>query len=246
MHLRKPIIAANWKMHKTGGEVEEFFTTLLPQIKDLKPQVWVAPSATALRLAVKAVHGSYVLIGAQNIYFEEKGAFTGEISAPQVADCGAKFVIIGHSERRRLFGENNPDIKKKINSAASNGLIPLLCIGETLEERKNHQTEHVLKNQLVSVLDEHFEGVIAYEPVWAIGTGQSATSAMIEEAHGVCKEILKKLCRKGDQIPVLYGGSVTPETTHALSRTKYVDGALVGGASLEAKSFLSIIRGFTS
>lgn len=246
MILRKPIIAANWKMHKTRHEVEQFFSILLPEVKELKPQVWVAPSSTLLHLAAQQVKGSYVLIGAQNIYYEEQGAFTGEISGSQVADCGAKFVIIGHSERRRLFGENNLEIKKKIESAVANKLLPLLCVGETLDERKNHQTEHVLKNQLSDVLEAYFEGVIAYEPVWAIGTGQRATAEMIEEAHGTIKNILTRLCKKGAQVPVLYGGSVTPESAHALSRTKYVDGALVGGASLEAKSFLSIIRGFAS
>lgn len=237
----KPIIAANWKMHKTGHEVKEFFTALLPEIIG---SIWIAPSATALRLAADLAKGSSIVIGAQNIYFEPQGAFTGEISAAQVADCGAKFVIIGHSERRRLFGEKNPEIKKKITIAAAHKLTPLLCIGETLEERSNHKTEHVLKTQLSEVLDENFAGVIAYEPVWAIGTGKSATPEMIEEAHGLCKEILKKLCKKGAATPVLYGGSVTQETAPRLAATKNVDGALVGGASLEAQSFISIIRGF--
>ncbi len=237
-----PIIAANWKMHKTRHEVEDFFNALLPH---LNGSVWIAPSATTLAFAAAKAQGSSVLIGAQNIYFEPQGAFTGEISAPQVADCGAKFVIIGHSERRRLFGEANPQIKKKITIAAAHKLIPLLCIGETLEERKNHQTAQVLKTQLSEVLDQNFEGVIAYEPVWAIGTGQAATSEMIEEAHGICKEMLKKLCKRGDKTPVLYGGSVTPQTSPSLAATKNVDGALVGGASLEAQSFISIIQGFT-
>ncbi len=236
-----PIIAANWKMHKTGHEVEEFFKELLPHVKGT---VWIAPSATALRLACDLASNSSILIGAQNIYFEPEGAFTGEISASQVADCGAKFVIIGHSERRRLFGETDLSIKKKIKAAVGQGLIPLLCIGETLEERKANKTADVLTRQLTNVLEENFNGVIAYEPVWAIGTGQSAMPEMIEEAHTVCKEILKKLCEKGSHVPLLYGGSVTPETAPILSRTKNVDGALVGGASLGAQSFISIIKGF--
>jgi triosephosphate isomerase len=237
----KPIIAANWKMHKTGREVEDFFTIFLSEIKS---SIWIAPSSTDLRLAVKKVEGTSILIGAQNIYFEPQGAFTGEVSASQVADCGAKFVIIGHSERRRLFGETNPQIKKKITSAAAHQLIPLLCVGETWEERKNKKTSQVLELQLSEVLEENFEGVIAYEPVWAIGSGQSATSEMIEETHETCKKILKKLCKKGVQTPVLYGGSVTPQTAPELSKTKNVDGVLVGGASLEPQSFISIIRGF--
>lgn len=231
----KPIIAANWKMHKTGREVEEFITTLLPHVQG---SVWIAPSAPYLSLAARKA-GSSILIGAQNIYFEPQGAFTGEISASQVAGCGAKFVIIGHSERRRLFGETNSQIKKKITITTAHKLIPLLCIGETLDERKNHKTKQVLTSQLSEVLDGNFHGVIAYEPVWAIGTGQSATPEMIEEAHGICKDFL------GHKIPVLYGGSVTPQTASQLAQTKNVDGALVGGASLEAQSFISIIKGFT-
>lgn len=246
MDLRRPIIVANWKMHKTRKGVEEFFEYLLPEVQDVKPQVWVAPSLTTLQWAAEQVQGTKVCIGAQNIYFEEKGAFTGEVSAEQVADAGAKFVIMGHSERRRLFGETNETIKKKIKMVVTQGLIPLVCVGETLEERKGSQTNAVLKRQLTEALDAHFEGVIAYEPVWAIGTGQSATPQMVEEAHETCKTILRELCRKGHDLPVLYGGSVTEVNVHSLSRTKYVDGLLVGGASLEAKSFLAIIRGFSS
>lgn len=236
-----PIIAANWKMHKTRSEVESFFNDLkVPS----QASIWIAPSATSLHLASQAASGTSILIGAQNIYFEPQGAFTGEISAAQVADCGARFVIIGHSERRRLFGENNPQIKKKITIAAAHNLIPLLCIGETLDERKNHQTRHVLETQLQEVLTENFNGVIAYEPVWAIGTGQTATSEMIEEAHTHIKKILEKITQQGSKTAVLYGGSVTPQTALALSQTKNVDGALVGGASLEAPSFMAIIKGF--
>lgn len=239
-----PIIAANWKMHKTRREVEDFFKIVLPNASRAQRSIWIAPSATTLMLAAEQARGSSITIGAQNIYFEPQGAFTGEISGAQVADCGAKFVIVGHSERRRLFGETNLDIKKKINAAAHHGLIPLLCIGESLEERNSHQTAAVLKKQLTEVLDPSFEGVIAYEPVWAIGTGKSATKEMIEEAHGICKEILKNMCKKGEKIAVLYGGSVTPQLTPSLASTKNVDGALVGGASLEAQSFLSIVQGF--
>ncbi len=243
--LLTPIIAANWKMYKTRHEVESFFTQLLPEFKKiLKISVWIAPSFTTLEWAVKKAEGSPLVIGAQNIYSELQGAFTGEISASQVADCGARFVIVGHSERRRLFGESSAVIKKKIALAVDSGLIPLLCVGETLEERKSMKTEEVLKIQLEEVLQENFTGVIAYEPIWAIGTGTSAAPPMIEEAHGFCKKSLKKLCQKGEHIPVLYGGSVTPELVSSLRGTKNVDGALVGGASLEAQSFISIIRGF--
>lgn len=235
----KPIIAANWKMHKTRSEVESFFNDLkVPSAVS----VWIAPSATTLHFAAQQT--TSILIGVQNIYFEPQGAFTGEISAAQVADCGARFVIIGHSERRRLFGENNPQIKKKVAIASAHNLIPLLCVGETLEERNNHQTRHVLETQLQEVLTENFNGVIAYEPVWAIGTGQTATPEMIEEAHTHIKKILEKMTQQGAKTAVLYGGSVTPQTAPQLSQTKNVDGALVGGASLEAPSFMAIIKGF--
>jgi triosephosphate isomerase len=237
-----PIIAANWKMHKTRHEVEEFFKILLPE--RTSASIWIAPSATTLHLASQKAVGTSIIIGAQNIYFEPQGAFTGEVSASQVADCGAQFVIIGHSERRRLFNETSPELKKKIVNAAIHQLTPLFCIGETLEQRKNHQTEQVLRTQLSEVLDEDFDGVVAYEPVWAIGTGASATPEMIEEAHEMCKNILKKLCEKGSTIPLLYGGSVTDQTAPQLSAIKNVDGVLVGGASLEAHSFISIIRRF--
>jgi triosephosphate isomerase (TIM) len=248
MLQKKPIIAANWKMHKTGCEVEDFFNTALPSLKNTPAHIWIAPSATALRLAAQKAHGSNVVIGAQNIYFESQGAFTGEVSASQVFDAGARFVIIGHSERRDLFGETNVQIEKKIKLATQYQLRPLLCVGETLQERKEHQTAAVLKIQLIEALqkDPGFDGVIAYEPRWAIGTGQSATPEMIEETHAMCRDILSNLCVKGRDIPILYGGSVTPQTAPVLKKIKNVDGALVGGASLEAQSFISIAQGYCS
>lgn len=244
MLQKKPIIAANWKMHKIGREVENFFNSLVPQQKEAKAQIWIAPSATTLRLAVQKAQGSEIWIGAQNIFHEPQGAFTGEVSAMQVADAGARFVIVGHSERRRLFGETHAQIQKKLQLAIQYQLVPLLCIGETLEERKGGQTKSVLKTQLTEVLSSDFEGVIAYEPVWAIGTGQSAQAELIEEAHGLCREILTQICAQGSQTPILYGGSVTPEVASSLGRVKNVDGALVGGASLDAESFISIIKGY--
>lgn len=244
MTQKKPIIAANWKMHKTGREVEEFFNTLMPQLNDVKVQVWIAPSATIISLAAQKTQGSIICIGAQNIYHESHGAFTGEISAAQARDAGARFVIVGHSERRRLFGETNAQVKKKIELAREQQLIPLLCVGETLEERERGQIKSVLKAQLTEVLDERFEGVVAYEPVWAIGTGKSASREMIEEGHAICREILTQVCKKENQISLLYGGSVSAEIASSLGTIKDVDGALVGSASLEAQTFISIIRGY--
>jgi triosephosphate isomerase len=226
MTSMKPIIAANWKMHKTNTQVKEFLELLSPQSN---ADVWIAPPLTALACA--AEYGIWV--GAQNIYHEAEGAFTGEVSASQVASAGARFVIIGHSERRRLFGETQGQIEKKIQLALENNLIPLLCVGESLEERQEGKTKSILAKQLI----KNFKGVIAYEPIWAIGTGQMPTDAMIEEAHAICKEICP--------VPVLYGGSVTASSAPQLQKIKGVDGVLVGGASLELKSFISIIEGFT-
>jgi len=223
----KPIIAANWKMYKTNAQIKEFLELFRPR-SDV--DVWIAPPATALQLVAEAG----ICTGAQNIYFESRGAFTGEISAELAAGAGARFVIIGHSERRRLFGETQEQIEKKVQLAIENSLIPLLCVGETLEERKSGKTKSVLTSQLI----KGFTGVIAYEPVWAIGTGQRPTPEMIEEAHRLCKEICN--------VPVLYGGSVTKESAPELRVIKGVDGVLVGGASLEAASLMSIMEGFAS
>lgn len=244
MSRKKPIIAANWKMHKTRCEVEDFFDILAPCLKGSSAQVWIAPPSTTLHLASQQAGQSGIWVGAQNIFYEPQGAFTGEISAAQVADAGARFVIIGHSERRRLFAETHIQIRKKIQLATEHQLIPLLCIGETIQERESGQTQAVLKKQLVEVLTSQFEGVIAYEPVWAIGTGKTADAAVIEEAHTFCREVLRQVCAKGSQTPILYGGSVTAEVSPLLRSIKNVDGALVGGASLDALVFASIIQGY--
>ncbi len=242
----KPIIAANWKMHKTRREVEDFFKTF--KLEDEEKQIWIAPSATLIHLAAERTTGSPIWIGAQNIYFESQGAFTGETSAAQAADAGARFVIIGHSERRCLFGETSVQIALKIEQALNHRLIPLLCVGESHEERQEGKTAAILKTQLTQALQKIslFEGVIAYEPVWAIGTGQSATAGVIEEAHAICRAVLTQMWghAAAERIPVLYGGSVTHENAAFLSRIKGVDGVLVGGASLEVRSFTSIIQGY--
>ncbi len=213
----KPIIAANWKMHKTRSEVEDFFNVF--RLEDEEKQIWIAPSAALMHLAAERtaerVTGSPIWIGAQNIYFEPQGAFTGETSAAQAADAGARFVIIGHSERRCLFGETSAQIALKIEQALNHRLTPLLCVGESHEERQEGKTAAILKTQLTQALQKIslFEGVIAYEPVWAIGTGQSATAEVIEEAHAICRAVLTQMWghAAAERIPVLYGGSVTHE-----------------------------------
>jgi triosephosphate isomerase len=230
------IIAANWKMHKTRAEAQEF-------IRHVKApssvKVFIAPSYTALEPS------NTVTIGAQNMHESSDGAFTGEISARQIKDAGAKFVILGHSERRRLFHETDKLINLKMQKAFSSGLVPLLCIGETLDERKGGKTHATLSHQIKAALADlpPAEFVLAYEPVWAIGTGQTATPEMAEEAHVFCRELIQKLWSR--DVPILYGGSVTPETAPALAKQKNIDGALVGGASLDVNKFNQIIEGFT-
>ncbi|MGR3974041.1 MAG: triose-phosphate isomerase [Candidatus Rhabdochlamydia sp.] len=243
----KSIIAANWKMHKTADEIRQFFHAFLPLEEMNTSQIWIAPSSLYLQQTLELTKHSCIQIGAQNIAWEASGPFTGEISAHQVRDVGASFVIIGHSERRRIFHETASQIEKKIGMAMECDLQPLLCIGETLEEREAGLTDQVLTDQLSSALQlyPHFKGTVAYEPIWAIGTGRPANLEMIEQAHQKCRDLLKMLCHEGDRIPLLYGGSVTENNVKNFKNIKEVDGVLVGGASLEPLSLKAIIQGFT-
>lgn len=249
-HDRIPIIAANWKMHKTLEEVEEFFKDFLAGLKGIDNRVVViAPSFVAISRACQLSQGSPVQIAGQNMYFEEKGAFTGEISGPMLKSAGAEWVILGHSERRHIFGENDELIARKVRSALDHVLKPILCIGETLNERESNLTEEILSRQLTEGLkplknEEILEVSIAYEPVWAIGTGQTATLAQIQRAHRLVRKRISE--RAGEavaqQIRILYGGSVKPENVESIMNLEDVDGALVGGASLYAESFLRIVK----
>ncbi|MGR3911943.1 MAG: triose-phosphate isomerase [Candidatus Rhabdochlamydia sp.] len=244
---KKTIIAANWKMHKMADDVIAFFQQFLPLVEDMKASIWLAPSPVLLQQVLNITKNSSLKIGAQNISHEIYGAFTGETSIEQIAYLGASFVIIGHSERRRLFQETEDQITKKIGLTLTYNLTPLLCIGETLEEREQGLTQQVLRRQLSSALKlfPHFQGAIAYEPVWAIGTGKTATLEIIQETHQHCRDILKTLCETGEDTPLLYGGSVTENSAKHLKGIKEVDGVLVGGASLEALSLTAIIQGLT-
>jgi len=243
MLKRTPIIVANWKMHKTGAEAQEFLTQIQGKIPS-SVKVFIAPPFTAL--SVMKPQG--VVLGGQNMHEADEGAFTGEISARMLKAAGAQFVLLGHSERRRLFHETDHLIHQKLQKAISSQLLPVLCIGETLEERQAKKTVDVLSNQLKSALSgiSPAEIVLAYEPVWAIGTGQTATPQIAQEVHQFCRSFLKKLW--GEEIAaktsILYGGSVTPETAPALAKQPDIDGALVGGASLDAAKFIQIIQGF--
>lgn len=222
----KPIIVANWKMHKTNAEVKDFLAHLQP-VDGV--ELWIAPPLTALALA--ATYS--VWVGAQCISSEAEGAFTGEVSAKQVASAGARFVLVGHSERRRRLGETSEMISRQITLAVENNLVPVLCVGETLQERESGKTEAVLQSQVIP----GFAGVIAYEPIWAIGTGKTPTVEMIAQAHALCKSICPTT-------PVLYGGSVNRENAAAFAQITGVDGLLVGGASLDVESFMAIAKGF--
>jgi triosephosphate isomerase len=247
--MPRVLIAGNWKMHKTVAETADFVRGLkkrLPALQDR--QVLVAPPFTSLHAAAQEALGSAIGIAAQNMHWEGNGALTGEISAGMLADAGCSHVIIGHSERRRLFGETDRQINLKIKSALRAGLMIIFCIGETLEEREAQQTFDVIKTQLNQGLKNIPMGdisriSIAYEPVWAIGTGKTATPGQAEEAHAFIRSELAKMYsgQSAAGTCILYGGSVTPENIKGLMAEPDVDGALVGGASLDLESFLKII-----
>ena len=245
---RHVIIAGNWKMHKTIEEAIAFVKDLLPLIKDAKTKVYLAVPFTCLRPVAEAA-GSALVVGAQNIYEADQGAFTGEISAKMVKDAGARFVILGHSERRRLFNETDEMINKKVHRAYSENLQPLLCVGETAEERKQGHSAAVLKLQLKEnlkgiSLEQAEKLLIAYEPIWAVGTNDTATPAIIDEAHKECREALKSIfnVKIAQEIPIIYGGSVTAENGKSLIDEAEIDGVLVGGASLSVKTFSQIVN----
>ncbi|MBI5196452.1 MAG: triose-phosphate isomerase [Nitrospirae bacterium] len=245
--MRKPLIAANWKMNKTAGETEAFILAFLPSVREASSvDVIIAPPFTFLASASRLLKTSAVKLAAQNVFYEEKGAFTGEISSSMLIDAGCSLVIIGHSERRQYFSETDEIVNKKIKTARKNGLEVILCIGELLKEREENKTFEVLERQISgSLKDVSLEGMtIAYEPVWAIGTGKTATPAQANEAHAFIRQRLKKQYGEAaDNIRILYGGSVTPENIDSLMLEPEVDGALVGGASLKPDSFGKIVEG---
>ncbi len=235
-------------MHKTIGETEEFFSSLLPLLKniDTEYEIVIFPPFTSLKTAVDITRGTNVKIGAQNMYYEEKGAFTGEISPLMLKDVGVEYVLIGHSERRKYFGETEEIFALKIESGIKHGFNVMYCVGETLEERESGKHKEIVRKQVVEGLKnvkKENTGVlsIAYEPVWAIGTGKTATPEQAEEMHAFIKGILLDLFGEND-IPVLYGGSVKPNNVAQLVKEPHIDGALVGGASLNPISFIEIIK----
>ena len=248
--MRTPLIAGNWKMHKTLPEARALVQAIrdgLPVATDgAKVDVLICPPAQLLFPMAKAVAGSPILLGAQNAHEEPQGAFTGEISVPMLADTGCTHVIIGHSERRQLFGEGSERLGKKVRAVLSAGLTCVYCVGETLAERESGKTQDVLSRQCAEVLSKDLNVdrlVVAYEPVWAIGTGKTATPEQAQEAHAFLRTRLSSIfgAPASERIRILYGGSVKPGNAAGLLSLADVDGALVGGACLEAGDFLAII-----
>lgn len=247
--MRKAIIAGNWKMHYTPEEAVKLVNELKPLVKDATCDVVVCPTFVCLDAVLKAVEGSNIKVAAQNMHFEEKGAYTGEVSGPMLKSIGVEYVIIGHSERRQYFAETDETVNKKVKAAHKYGLKPIVCVGETLEQKEAGETTNVITTQTRLALEglskEQVEGtIIAYEPIWAIGTGKTATS---EDANNSIKEIRKEIAKNygqevADRVIIQYGGSVKSGNAKELFTTSDIDGGLVGGASLKADEFAKIVN----
>ena len=247
--MRKTIIAGNWKMNKTCSETKEFFTKLLPLVKGLDRNVIVGVPFTSLQTAVEMTKGSIIKIAAENMNPKESGAYTGEVSPLMLTDLGVEYVILGHSERRAYYHETDAFINEKVKSALKHGLKPILCIGEKLEEREKGITKDVVKEQIVEGLkglssDEMLNVVIAYEPIWAIGTGKTATPEMAQEVHKFIRNLLESLYSKevANEVTIQYGGSMKPANVVDLLAKEDIDGGLIGGASLDPESFIELIK----
>src|SRR5579872_61808 len=247
---RKKLIAANWKMYKTPSQTKDFFKDFLPMVASHdRDEIVVCPPYVDLHAAIESVKGSRIAVGAQNVYWKNEGAFTGEIAPQMLVAIGCTHVIIGHSERCQYFGETDDTVNLRLKAALEHGLIPIVFVGEVLEEREAGLTEDVLRRQCMRAFNalsakKAAKLVVAYEPVWAIGTGKTATPEMAADAHVLIRgEAAKSF---GDEfasgLRILYGGSVKPENAKALMSQEEIDGALVGGASLDAKSFAAIVK----
>jgi triosephosphate isomerase len=248
--MRKKVMAANWKMYKTPDQTREFFRDFLPLATGhTRDEIVVCPSFLDLPAAIEAAKGSNVVIGAQNIHWKEEGAFTGETSAAQLLALGINTVIIGHSERRQYFGETDDTVNLRLKTALEAGFTPICCVGEVLQEREAGMTDDVLRRQCVRAFHavsakKAAKLVVAYEPVWAIGTGKTATPEIAVEAHAVIRKEATGIFGEefASQLRILYGGSVKPENVKSLMAQEEIDGALVGGASLDPKSFAAIVK----
>ncbi len=247
---RKKLIAANWKMYKTPQQAQDFLCAFLPlvEVHD-RDEIVICPSFVCLPTVVEALAEHPIGVGAQNLHFEKEGAYTGEVAVGMLIAVGCTHVIIGHSERRQYFGESDETVNRKLKAALGVGLTPIVCIGELWQEREAGQSENVLRRQCRRGLsgvsgEEAHQLVIAYEPVWAIGTGKNATPQIAAAAHAVIRDEAAKALGKGvaENVRILYGGSVKPENAAALMSENEIDGALVGGASLDPKSFAAIVK----
>lgn len=248
--MRTPIIAGNWKLNNTVGEAVTLATALKTLVaKAHGVEIVVAPPFTALPAVSATIAGSNVSLAAQDVYWEESGAFTGEVSPAMLKDVGCEYVIVGHSERRQYFGETNESVNRKAKAALARGLKPIICVGELLEEREAGRTEGVIASQVAGGIadlstTDLLSSVIAYEPVWAIGTGKTATPAQAQEVHAVIRSLVAIASSDdvAEQMRIQYGGSVKPDNAAELLGKQDVDGALVGGASLDAASFAAIVK----
>ncbi|MFW6001235.1 MAG: triose-phosphate isomerase [Halanaerobium sp.] len=246
--MRKPFICGNWKMNKNVKEAGEMITELKDKVKGVdNVEMGICPTALCLTAVKNAAEGSDIATGAENIYWKDSGAYTGEISAKMLADSNIEYTIVGHSERREIFGESDYEVNMKVRSALENGVKPIVCVGETLEERKAEQIEAKVNfqvNAALAGLDEKQleDVVIAYEPIWAIGTGETASAEEANRVIGIIREnIREQYPEAADKIRIQYGGSVKPHNVEEIMAQKEIDGALVGGASLKADSFSEII-----
>jgi triosephosphate isomerase len=248
--MRKKLIAANWKMYKTPRQAREFVSVFLPQVwEHTRDEIVLCPPYIDIAAVVEAVQGSAIGVGGQDMFWEQEGAYTGAISAAMLKVAGCTHVIIGHSERRQYFSETDDTVNRKLRSALASGLTPIVCVGEVIEEREAGLTDEILRRQCSIAFRDIGGGeaiplVVAYEPVWAIGTGQTATPELAAEAHMVIRAEAEKAFGEGlsSQMRILYGGSVKAENAKALMSQSEIDGALVGGASLDPKSLAAIVK----
>lgn len=247
--MRKPIIAGNWKMNKTPSEAIELINRLKPLVNGRGVEVVVCPPFVSLVAAGSALEGSNIALGAQNVFFEDSGAYTGEVAPNMLKELGVKYVIIGHSERRQYFKETDEIINKKVRMAIKNGLIPILCVGETLEQREEGITEKIVEQQTRQGLsginqEDASKVVIAYEPVWAIGTGKTATSQQANDVISFIREIVLDVFNEdvAEKIRIQYGGSMNPNNAAELMAMSDIDGGLIGGASLKAEDFAKVVN----
>ena len=248
--MRRPIIAGNWKMNKTVGEAVELVTALKGKVADVTDvDIVVGPVFTVLSSVAKVIKGTNIKLAAQDMYWEESGAFTGEVSPVMLKDVGCEYVIIGHSERRAYFSETNETVNNKVKAAHEHSLKPIVCVGETLEERESGTMKDVIKDHVVNGLaglteEQMLNTIVAYEPVWAIGTGKTATPDQAQEVHAFIRELLTEMFSSSvaEAVRITYGGSVKPANIAELMAQADIDGGLIGGAALDADSFTQIVK----